>query len=552
MNPGVCQSIGLGARPFAPEAGNDRIDCQTPPVAFRGLAVLFDLLNVPGDTVPSFPVMPTPRVVSILDPALLLEHAVEGLFPLPAATDERPWPTLSAWVVLRQGGLRDDLHRLAAQRHVAGWFDPPVCLFNEVGQRWGSETMPRPLTEPERHAILSGLIDRCGGTVFHRSSGTDAWVPAVDHLIGELVSEGIDAVAFSTRWSSRQRTHSLVTAPKSWRESTQEWLTTLARAGRADGRDGKVRLAAEINADPRRFAERLGGRRDIRIVGLADLRGGWRQLIGALAASPALDRLEILTTFRLELPAALGAEYIVPDVAPKFADVLFSEGTFEAPTVRLVEAPDAAREVELIAVRVRALLDGGVSPSRIAVVARQARPLVNEVSAALTRLGVPVTARRRTGLSHTAPARALRAMLVVGKRILVAAQRGRTGRESASCDWPGHDGPQFRRVPPSDDQSRGVARGVCRLARSMRSTRPRRGSGRGTQTATAADREREEQLSPRGTIWTRDLPDSKPTLARRLVHVGRRDAARRRLGAVRGAGPAARRSRCVARRRSRA
>jgi hypothetical protein len=149
----------------------------------------------------------------------------------------------------------------------------------------------------------------------------------------------------------------------------------------------------------------------VRFVGLADLRGGWRSLIAALAASAALDRLEILTTFRLELSPEVGAEYVMANTAPSFAAALFSQGTFKTPAVKLIEAPDAAREVELIAVRVRALLDGGVSPSRIAVVARQARPLVNEMSAALARVGVPVTARRRTGLSHTAPARALRAIL---------------------------------------------------------------------------------------------------------------------------------------------
>ena len=355
--------------------------------------------------------MPTPRVISILDPALLLERAVEGLFPLPAPTAAQPWPTLSAWIVLRQGGLRDDLHRLAARRNVAGWFDPPICLFTELGDRRGNANAFRSLTEPERQAILSGLIEKWGGTVFRRASRTEAWVPALDRLIGELVSEGIDAPAFqraleasATDGFARDRAEVLA-------RIYAEWLSTLEQARRGDGRDGKVRLARDIAADPNGFAERLGGRRDVRFVGLADLRGGWRQLIGALAASPALDRLEILTTFRLELAPELGTEYVAPEAAPTFAHALFSEGTFAAPAVRLIEAPDAAREVELIAVRVRALLDTGVLPLRIAVVARQARPLVNEMSAALTRVGVPVTARRRTGLSHTAPARALRAML---------------------------------------------------------------------------------------------------------------------------------------------
>ncbi|MCX5762843.1 MAG: PD-(D/E)XK nuclease family protein [Gemmatimonadetes bacterium] len=355
--------------------------------------------------------MPTPRVISILDPARLLERAVEGLFPLTPATDAQPWPTLSAWVVLRQGGLRDDINRLAAARQVAGWFDSPICLFNELGDRWGSDTLLTPLGEAERHAIVSGLIDREGSAIFRRSSGPEAWVPAIDRLIGELASEGISAeeyehaaLAAATDDFSRDRAVALG-------HIYSGWIATLAAAGRGDGRDTKVRLARDIAADPTRFAERLGGRRDIRFVGLADLRGGWRHLLGALAASPALDRLEILTTFKLELPAVLGALHEAPAQAQSFASALHTEAAFSTPAVSLIEAPDAAREVEIIALRVRALIDSGVPAPRIAVIARQARPLVNDIADALTTLGVPVTARRRTALSHTASARALRTLL---------------------------------------------------------------------------------------------------------------------------------------------
>jgi len=355
--------------------------------------------------------MPTPHVISILDPAQLLHRAVEGLFPVPPATSEHPWPTLSAWVVLRQGGLRDDLHRLAADRNVAGWFDSPICLFSEIARRWGSDAAARPLTEPERLAILSGIIDRFGGTVFGKAQGGEAWVPAVDHLIGELASEGIGAESFQRAALQSAGDQFARDRAEALGRIYAEWVATLEGAQRGDGRDGKVRLAREIAVDPAGFAERLGGRRDVRFVGLADLRGGWRPLLSALASSPALDRLEILTTFPLQLPPELGAAYSEPDHVSSFAGALFSDAAFSGPDVRLLEAPDAAREVEAIAVRVRTLLDSGVAPSRVAVVARQARPLVNELAAALGTLGVPVTARRRTALFQTGPARALQVIL---------------------------------------------------------------------------------------------------------------------------------------------
>ena len=357
--------------------------------------------------------MATVTLTTILDPAALLERSLAGLLPLAPSTAEHPWPTLSSWIVLRQGGLRDDLHRMAANRGVAGWFDPPICLFNEVGEHWSTQASLPALTEPERLAMLSGILDRFGGTIFSRATGTDAWVPPVDRLIGELISDGIDCDEFTRALTTTASDTFARARAEVLGRIYHEWIAALAVEQRTDGRDARVRLSREISANAEAFAKQLGGRREVRIVGLADLRGGWRQLIEALAATPALDRVELLCSSRVELPASLSVEYGPATLIPSFADALFTETLIPKPSVRLVEAPDAAREVELIAVRVRALIDAGVSPSRIAVVARQARPLVNDMSDALARLGVPASARRRTGLAHTAPARALRAMLAV-------------------------------------------------------------------------------------------------------------------------------------------
>lgn len=342
--------------------------------------------------------MPTAALTIVHDPAQLLERAARGLFPLAPAAPGNPWPSLGAWLVLRQGGLRDDFHRLAASRGVAGWFDPSICLFTELRARWGSPSAQLALTEPERQAILSGLIDRNGRACFGRGAVADTWVPVVDAFIGELVGEGITPAHFADALHritadayDERRAEALGAIYAGWHDE-------VTRAGRTDGRDAKVRLAREIAVDPAAFAERLGGRREIRIVGLADLRGGWRHLISALALSPVLDRLEIITSATLALPAEL------PFAAEEVRGV-------PAAPVTLLEAPDVAREAELIAVRVRRLIDDGATPSRIAVVARQARPAVDTISHALAQVGVPVTARRRSALIETTPARALMAML---------------------------------------------------------------------------------------------------------------------------------------------
>ncbi len=350
------------------------------------------------------------HITTILDPALLLERAVDGLFPLEPASTERPWPTLGAWVVLRQGGLRDDLLRLAAARGVAGWFGDPICLFNEVEERWGADEQTPPLDDAERETLVSALLAEHAGALFNGASGFDPWVPAVDRLIGELVSEGIAPAEF---------TRALAATTEERTERTREavlsavyagWVDVLSRHGRVDGRDAKVRLARWITDRGAAFAERLGGRREVRIVGLADLRGGWRPLLRALASSPELDRVEVITSSALGLDGARATT--VPAATLTFAAALFTEqAPTEGPTVSLLEAPDAARELEHVAVRVRALVDAGVDAREIAVIAREARPTVDATAAALGRVGVPVTARRRTALGHTAPGRAITAIL---------------------------------------------------------------------------------------------------------------------------------------------
>ena len=359
--------------------------------------------------------MATLHLTTILDPALLLERAVEGLFPLEAASTERPWPTLNAWVVLRQGGLRDDLLRLAAGRGVPGWFGAPVCLFNEVEERWGSAEQPPPLDEAEREAVVSALLAQHAGALFNGASGFESWVPAVDRLIGELISEGIDPTEFARALAATADERTERTRETVLSAVYAGWVEVLAREGRVDGRDAKVRLARWIVDEATGFADRLGGRREVRIVGLADLRGGWRPLLRALASSPALDRVEVITSAPIGIDGAEATTVAAATVAAatlSFAAALFSECVpLAGPTVSLLEAPDAARELEHVAVRVRALVDAGVDAREIAVNAREARPTVDAMAAALGRIGVPVTARRRTALGHTAPGRAVTAIL---------------------------------------------------------------------------------------------------------------------------------------------
>ena len=363
--------------------------------------------------------MATLRMMIAADPARLLDLAADGLFPVPAPTLENPWPTLSAWVILRQGGLRDDFHTLAAERGVPGWFDSPVAVLDELPSLWASPASV-PLTDAEATVLLGDVLRRTSAGVFGVGDLIDHWIPAVSSLLGEFVAEGITAREFASACNARNDRDAFeIHRDDSLAHTLSEWTTALTRLGRTDTRASIVDLSKAISAEPQRFTERLGGRREVRIVGLASLRGGYGRLLRALRDSPALDTVTIISSHQLDFPDDLVVETLEDTqdagAAAALARCLFvpgAEGTrLATPPVKLIEAPDIQREVKTIAVRVRDLLDKGVMPSRVAVVFRNERPGVDAMAAALRIVGVPVTAPRRIALRETSPARAVRALL---------------------------------------------------------------------------------------------------------------------------------------------
>ena len=340
---------------------------------------------------------PNLDLVVIPDPRRLLEQAADGFLTPRQGSAEEPFPSPGYLLALRQGGLRDELLSLAAARGIPGWFDPPLAVFHEL-PRWLGATSLRPCDDFERAVILGGILRGIGGEVFGRKlQRPEAFLRSIERLVGELAAEGVTPAAFRTALDSRtgrdgferDRDNELA-------EIYQRYAAALEQEGRRDGRDTSIDAARAIAADPDAFARRLGRRREIRIVGLNDLRGGWRPLLDALAASPALDRVAIYTTDPLEPEAGIAADLRIPDTA--------------ATPISLIAAPDTERELEEVARRVRDLADAGVSLTDIAIVARQARPCVDLALTALDKYGVPATARRRVGLREIPAVRAVRAL----------------------------------------------------------------------------------------------------------------------------------------------
>ncbi len=359
------------------------------------------------------------HLVVARDPAILLEHAASGFLEHRAGTPVDPFPTPPYLLALRQGGLRDDLMRLAARRGCPGWFDPPLCVFAELAERLGTGDRV-PLTAAERQVILARLMRSARGRVFSHARRPEDYVDGVDRLVGELCAADVAPEAFTIAaedsdqagWErddfERDRDAELGALYTAYR-------TALNDANRRDGRDALADCARFVADHPAELSANLGGRREIRLVGLQDLRGGWQILLGALAASPAIDRVVIYSAVEQEFAALepLGVQIERLPEPATMATNIFADTSPQRLSYRVngIQAPDPAREVEEVARRARELCDAGVPPHRIAVVARKARPHLDLVVDALARVGVPATARRRTALVEIPAVRAVLLLL---------------------------------------------------------------------------------------------------------------------------------------------
>ena len=439
--------LGATVLPSAPVP--TRCHILRPPCERRDAAPPSATSRIHASPGPPLPSTATVELVIARDPLLLLERAAEAfLCPLGAGANGA-FPSPPYLLALRQGGLRDDLIRLATAHGLPGWLDPPLCTFQELPARLGA-TDRVPCDDFERAVILGGVLRQFGGDVFGRLQRPQDFIGALDRLFGELVAEDTLPAEFRAALESRGDRDGFEKARDGELQVIYaQYLVRLAENNRRDGRDAQLDCARAIAAAPTALAERLGGRSEIRLFGLQDLRGGWRALIGALVGSGVVDRVVIYSAEELELELETrltrldesesiacrlfchperseGPTQRVPETSeqdPSVAKPALSaaEGLPQddsapsrseaAPAVHAILAPDVERELDEVARRVRALADTGVPLHRIAVIARQARPYVDLTLAALDRFGVPATARRRIAWSEVPVIRAVRSLL---------------------------------------------------------------------------------------------------------------------------------------------
>ncbi len=334
-------------------------------------------------------------LVNCHDPSRLFEAAADGFLCPGEANGENPFPTPGYLLALRQGTLRDDLIRMAIQREVAGWFDPPLCVFHELPS-WLGATSRVPLGDFERAALLANVVRRAEGGILGRVRRLDYYLDAIEQLFGELASEGISPEKYSEAIVQAQGNDDFAQQRDAEIAVVYGlYCAELDRGGFRDSRATYYDCALAIRNNPREVERRLGGRREIRLFGLADLRGGWRALLESLLESPAVDRIIIYTSRSLELPTEFDVESVSLGDGHGKASRLFGVRGRGEDKFDVIEAPTVERELGEVARRVRRLIDSGEAPERIAVVSREARPYLNLVARALRRFGVPVAARYR-------------------------------------------------------------------------------------------------------------------------------------------------------------
>jgi RecB family exonuclease len=304
------------------------------------------------------------------------------------------------WIAHR--AQRDFLLDAAEEREIPGWLDPPFSFLSELPSLFGISRRPiGPLTGRLLVSRIAGRAARehdFGGVAGDASPGRGHMV---DRALSELLPEGI-APARLEEALGRIEDDEFAQRRNRWLLDTYTaYLSHLDAAEQFDPRSIHSLVAEAVEGGG--LGPAIGGAARLHVYGLGSLRGRVR-LFGALARQRACEVVVYLPDETGEANAARGDEW---DALADDVERLPGKGRRKAPRVQPV--PDAVREAEWVATRIKRLLvEEDVRPHEIAVVARSGRDDTRRIHDALARTGVPSTARLRSRL-HEVPA--LRALL---------------------------------------------------------------------------------------------------------------------------------------------
>ena len=294
----------------------------------------------------------------------------------------------SSHLWLRDRRQRDLLLEEAYRRGLKGWLGPPFTSWMDLPRAF--DLRFRGLGLLTRRWLISRLAARIAAG--HGLSGAHGHSVVRGHMLdrvfSDLLPEGIEPEVLREALEevaaddfARRRNHWVV-------ETYSDYLEELERLDRVDPRSIPFRLGQAVSKGG--LQQALGGARRLHVYGILQDLQARRALARALVTQPEVEVLVYL----LDEEGSQAWEDAHPGALEDHAG-----GSHQTPEVQ--PAPDSTIEAGWVAAKVkRLLLNGGVEPHEVAVVARSGREDTRTVYRALKEAGVPASVRVRTTLSH--------------------------------------------------------------------------------------------------------------------------------------------------------
>ena len=286
---------------------------------------------------------------------------------------------------------RDALFERALAQGKRGWFSPPIDFLSALPTLF--EIKGVAIGTLARRELISAIGYEQGDRYGIRIGNQDATITRgqmLDGFIGELLPEGISPSQLRDALE-RGDPDEFGRRRNAWLADVYEnYLRRLNDIAHYDPRSVHALVAERIDAGMLPTA--LNGATALHIYGLYSGRARDR-LLRALARQSEVDVVVYTTSAANDFSEYATSVDDLPAAAPS---------TFVQP------APDANRENQWVALQVKRLIvEQGIRPHDIAVVARTGAQDTRRAMQALERIGVPATARVRTRLSEVSALKAV-------------------------------------------------------------------------------------------------------------------------------------------------
>lgn len=330
-----------------------------------------------------------------------LWEACVDRFLAEAATPAEAGAGSRAWIWLNNAHLRDLLYEASHARGHPGWLDPPVTVFGDLVDRFGIRAKSVGLLT--RRRLVSRHAARLGRRILGREPGRGDGVirgHMLDRLLGDLLPEGVPPERLERALDRLGGDHFARRRNRWVVEVYRAYLDSLRDRDLLDARSVNAHIAHRIEAGG--LPEAVGGARELHIYSIGSPRTR-RRIVKALARQEEVD-------VHLYLPREPEPDPFFDRLAARTEVVGESGG--DAQRLEVQPVPDAAREMAWVARQVKEILVSGVAePHQVAIVARSGRDNTHRAYRALSRAGVPATARIRTPLDEIPALKALLLLL---------------------------------------------------------------------------------------------------------------------------------------------